>query len=175
MAFGAIIVFVIAYLIVTNLRGGEKKEINDILPTGQATSEQSVPAGLPATHKVAKGESLWVIAEKYYKSGYNWADIAQANNLTNANLLFVDQELTIPAVGVKTATMPKPSIASGESTIGPPIEGDSYTVVGGNNLWEIAVRAYGDGYKWTEIWNDNKAQIANPNLIYPDQVLKLKR
>lgn len=173
MALGAIIVFVIAYLIVTNLRGGEKKEINDILPDGQTTGEQGVPTDLPATHKVAQGESLWVIAEKYYKSGYNWVDIAQANNLTNANLLFVDQELTIPAIQAKVTTVPKAAIASGESTIGPPIKEDSYTVVGNDNLWEIAVRAYSDGYRWVEIAKENG--IKNPNLIYPNQVLKLKR
>jgi nucleoid-associated protein YgaU len=40
-------------------------------------------------------------------------------------------------------------------------------------LWTIAVRAYGDGYKWTEIAKANK--LVNPNLIHPGNVFVLPR
>jgi nucleoid-associated protein YgaU len=41
--------------------------------------------------------------------------------------------------------------------------GDEYKVVRGDSLWKIAVRAYGDGYQWTKIWEKNKSKIPNPN------------
>ena len=47
------------------------------------------------------------------------------------------------------------------------VEGEKYTVVKGDSLWSIAVRAYGDGYKWTDVYAANKTIIGtNPGLIY---------
>lgn len=40
----------------------------------------------------------------------------------------------------------------------------------GDNLWTIARRAYGDGLKYTMIFDANDDQIRNPNQIYPGQV-----
>ncbi len=40
----------------------------------------------------------------------------------------------------------------------------------GNNLWNIARRLYGSGYQYTVIYQANKAQIRDPDLIYPGQV-----
>lgn len=50
----------------------------------------------------------------------------------------------------------------------------SYTVVRGDCLYNIAKRFYGDGSKYTAIYNANKSVIGgNPNLIYPGQVLTI--
>ena len=40
----------------------------------------------------------------------------------------------------------------------------------GNNLWRIAQHSYGDGLRYTLIYQANRAQIRDPNLIYPGQV-----
>jgi nucleoid-associated protein YgaU len=40
----------------------------------------------------------------------------------------------------------------------------------GNNLWRIARVIYGDGRRYTEIFDANKELIKNPNRIYPGQV-----
>ncbi len=48
---------------------------------------------------------------------------------------------------------------------------DSYTVVKGDCLWNIAKKFYGKGSQYTVIYNANKDKIKNPNLIYPGQVL----
>lgn len=40
----------------------------------------------------------------------------------------------------------------------------------GNSLWRIARRTYGHGLQYTVIYQANKEQIRNPNLIYPGQV-----
>lgn len=46
----------------------------------------------------------------------------------------------------------------------------THTVVRGDTLWGIAKKYYGNGSKYTTIYNANKDKIKNPNLIYPNQV-----
>ncbi|NMA98605.1 MAG: LysM peptidoglycan-binding domain-containing protein [Phyllobacteriaceae bacterium] len=43
----------------------------------------------------------------------------------------------------------------------------------GDNLWTIARRVYGEGLKFTTIYEANTGQIRNPNRIYPGQVFDL--
>lgn len=53
---------------------------------------------------------------------------------------------------------------------------DIYVVVEpGQSLWRIARRVYGEGIRYTEILAANRAQIADPNLIYPGQVFMIPR
>ena len=40
----------------------------------------------------------------------------------------------------------------------------------GNNLWNISRVVYGRGIEYTTIYEANKKQIRNPNLIYPGQI-----
>lgn len=49
----------------------------------------------------------------------------------------------------------------------------TYTVKGGDCLWNIAKKQLGDGSRYTEIYNLNKDKIKNPNLINAGQVLTL--
>ena len=42
----------------------------------------------------------------------------------------------------------------------------------GNNLWNIARALYGSGFSYTVIYEANKDQIRDPNLIYPGQVFE---
>ena len=43
----------------------------------------------------------------------------------------------------------------------------------GNSLWRIARSSYGEGINYTIIFEANKDQISNPDLIYPGQIFKL--
>ena len=55
-----------------------------------------------------------------------------------------------------------------------PATAQTYTVVRGDCLWNIAKKFYGDGSKYTTIYNANKSVVGgNPNLIYPGQVLTI--
>ena len=76
--------------------------------------------------------------------------------------------------GTKTCTVVETgvtaeSVRSSESASTP----NTYTVVKGDCLWNIAKRFYGDGSKYTVIFNANKSKIKNANLIYPGQVLTI--
>ena len=52
---------------------------------------------------------------------------------------------------------------------------DTYIVVKGDCLWNIAKKYYGAGAQYTRIYNTNSDIIKNPNLIYPGQVLKIPK
>ncbi|PXA88393.1 peptidase M23, partial [Nostoc sp. 3335mG] len=43
----------------------------------------------------------------------------------------------------------------------------------GDNLWTIARRTYGEGIKYTTIYEANTGQIRDPDRIYPGQVFDL--
>ncbi len=43
----------------------------------------------------------------------------------------------------------------------------------GNTLWRLARESYGAGVRYTVIYEANKEQITNPNLIYPGQVFSV--
>jgi nucleoid-associated protein YgaU len=49
----------------------------------------------------------------------------------------------------------------------------TYTVVSGDSLSKIAKKILGNAGRWKEIWEANKDQIKNPDLIHPGQVLKI--
>jgi hypothetical protein len=54
-----------------------------------------------------------------------------------------------------------------------PSTNKTYTVQKGDCLWNIAKKFYGNGSKYTVIYNANKDKIKNPNLIYHGQVLTI--
>nr|MBI5455591.1 LysM peptidoglycan-binding domain-containing protein [Candidatus Levybacteria bacterium] len=123
---------------------------------------------LPQSYTVKAGDDLWSIAEKIYGSGYNWIDLAKANKLENPSVLYVGTKLSVPDVKVLAKTVEVKNTQSKNT-----ITGNTYSVVKGDYLWDIAVRAYGDGYKWVEIARVNK--LVNPNVIHSGNVFLLPR
>jgi LysM repeat protein len=49
----------------------------------------------------------------------------------------------------------------------------SYTVEKGDSLSKIAKRVYGKASYWRQIYEANKDNIKDPDLIYPGQVIRL--
>src|SRR3990167_3689898 len=130
----------------------------------KAEQEQATAFNLPTSYTVASGDTLWGIAEKHYKSGYNWVTLAEANNLTSPDKIETGQKLSIPEAEVIN---PPENVMSAQA---PPKE---YTVAKNDTLWKIAEREYGTGYAWTRIAQTNK--LSNPDLIHPGNVLNLPR
>jgi len=48
-----------------------------------------------------------------------------------------------------------------------------YTVVAGDTLSKIARQFYGDANRWHRIFEANRHQIQDPNVIFPGQVLRV--
>ncbi|MFH1840823.1 MAG: LysM peptidoglycan-binding domain-containing protein [Candidatus Shapirobacteria bacterium] len=162
---GLIVILVIGAIVVNFFRQGRSNSSGQADQTAADQTEESnlTNAELePDVYTVQTDDTLWKIAQEYYHDGYAWTKIAQENQLADPNLLSAGQKLTIPAAD---------NISGGTSD--GVIEGSSYIVVGGDNLWEIALRAYGDGFRWTEIAQINN--LANPGLIHPGNELTLPR
>ncbi len=57
-----------------------------------------------------------------------------------------------------------------------PLAGESLAIVQpGNSLWRIARRAYGGGLKYVVIYEANRDQIRDEDLIYPGQIFVMPR
>jgi len=164
---GAVVVLV-AFVLLFSLIKSKPTMKTETTSTSTVANQQILPTVTPKTYTVKDGEYLWVIAEKIYGSGYNWVDLADANKLQNPGVLYVGTKLVVPDVKPRMLT-----VQNNQAQPANAITGNSYTVVKGDYLWNIAIRAYEDGYKWTEIAKTNN--LANPSLIFAGNVLKLPR
>ncbi len=87
---------------------GDKAAISEVKPEPDAKAEAAAPTEEPApeaapaggqTHVVAKGETLYILARKYYNGNQSmWRKIWEANKaqVPNPNQLKVGQQLIIP-------------------------------------------------------------------------------
>ncbi|OKO72605.1 LysM peptidoglycan-binding domain-containing protein, partial [Bradyrhizobium sp. AS23.2] len=82
-----------------------------------------------------------------------------------------------PAVRPRMMAAPKPRVASASPADvfnGAPAEpGHSRVISRGDSLWALSRLAYGDGSRYSVIYNANRGKIHNPNLIYPGQTFVL--
>jgi nucleoid-associated protein YgaU len=76
---------------------------------------------------------------------------------------------TAPEPAAPVPPIPTPTGTSGQATG----QGQTYVVVSGDSLSKIAKRYYGDANKWNRIYEANRDQINNPDLIHPGQTLKI--
>lgn len=168
---GGIVVVVIAGLIFNYFRTSNLKSWQGTLLTDQEAAATTANADsngdkIIAMYKVVKGDDLWHIAEKFYRSGYNYVDIMRENGITGAGVIVPDQEIRIPKVEAKKITVVETkTVVAGTSTKTSIAVGE-YTTQKGDSYWDIAVRAYGDGYQWPKIYWANKAIFDNPDMIY---------
>lgn len=117
-----------------------------------------------ATHTVQAGENLYRISLRY---GVSMGAIAQANGISNINLIFTGQQLTIPGATGDTGDTGD-SDGGDDGSTDTPTTGGTYTVKRGDTLGSIA-RQFGTSYLTLAQINN----IANPNLIYVGQVITL--
>lgn len=160
MFFGLLIVGLVAYFLINfiekrkgsvNIPGVSNELELEIKDKDKVLTEKNV--------EVVKNDSLWKIAVREYGDGFKWTEIAKANNLKNPGLLEAGQKLVLP---VLESNQVKAELADEEG------KGDGsheYRVVRGDNLWKIAVAEYGDGYKWTKIWQDNRSKLNSPDKL----------
>lgn len=172
LLMGVVVVIVAVLFVVSLIRATH--HIQDTTSTSIGPTPSTAPTQVSNSHHiytVADGDSLWSIAENIYGSGYNYVDIAKANNLSDPSTIHAGDKFEIPQV-TPTVT-PAPSELGQITQQENAIKGTSYTVVHDDTLWDIAVRAYADGYRWTDIAKANN--LSNPDLIFSGNILVIPR
>ncbi|QNJ59588.1 LysM-like peptidoglycan binding protein [Arthrobacter phage King2] len=101
-------------------------------------------------------------------------DVTQLSRNNQASRISLDWELE-EAVDVEiniSKVVPPPPPPPAARPIGGNVR--EHRVVPGDTLWGIAARYLGNGARWPEIYNMNRAVVGgNPNLIFPGQVFKV--
>lgn len=168
VALGVLVFLVILTLI---FRSGDTPKKDAMDQKNQETKQK--------TYVVKPGDSVSSIARDQLGSMDKAEEIIKTNDLKNPNTIEVGTELVLPAEEVDMTddvkmVEDKDATVNGDgATSDKAITGDTYTVVKGDHLWDIAVRAYGDGNKYTLIIEANK--LRNPDRIEAGTVLKLPR
>lgn len=185
LALGAIVVVVIGVL-VFNYFSRLNRPATPLVPTPQTSALTSSPT--PSKHTVVAGETLAVLAQKYYGSVDQWTRLCDANKEAlqgNCDNLPVGLQLTVPQPEVAgifsiaspvplptpsppPAAEPQPSVMPATGTVQTK---DTYTIVRGDTLCGILVRFQGNCVNANQIARCNS--ISNANLIHADNVLKL--
>lgn len=179
LILGIVVVIITSILLISFVRNrGDVQPIQTDTPDISSTSigpETEDEEG--DSYTVEAGQGLWQIAEERYGSGYNWVDIARANNITNPDQIVAGAVLVLPDVEPKERTVveaiqdAREALAQRVEERGGRIETTKYTVVEGDTLWSIAERKYGDGFVFAKIASDNR--VSNPSVIYVGQVIEL--
>jgi nucleoid-associated protein YgaU len=80
-----------------------------------------------------------------------------------------------PATAAPVAAAPAtPAVIGVAPTIVAGADGRRVVIVKqGDNLWNIARAAYGEGFRYTTIYRANRKQIRDPDWIYPGQVFRV--
>jgi len=153
MFLGLVIVVVVVGLVINFFN--KRKGVADV-PGVQDELAEVEDASIDNRYVVQAGDNLWNIAQIKYNDGYKWVDIAQANNLSNPGLIEEGQRLVIPQIFTtdieeEVVTMEK--------------DNAEYVVVRNDNLWNIAVVNYGDGFQWVKIWEANRNVLNSPDQL----------
>lgn len=111
LVLGGLIVLVVGILIF-NYFNKNKASLGPSSQTEQTPAESPVsdvsPNQLPGKYTVKDGDTLFIIAEKYYQDGSRFEDIAKANNISDVNSVVTGQVLEIPKLEESTP-LPSPS------------------------------------------------------------------
>jgi len=142
-----------------------------VTPATDHDSQEAATAFVAYT--VQRGDYLWDIARRFYGDGSRYVRIFEANRgrelagggrLTDPRVIEPGWVLAIP--------LPATNLVVGDVT--------RYRVAPGDDLWGIAARLLGDGFRWTEIFSLNDGRemsdgrrFTDPSAIFPGWLLQV--
>lgn len=113
---------------------------------------------LPKTWNIQPGECLWIIAgrEEVYSDPVKWPRIfrANTNKIDDPEWIYPDTVLVIPR------DWPRQHVV---------LLDESLSIIA--SYWEV----YSTPMEWPRLYEANKSFVRDPDLIYPEQVLKIPR
>jgi nucleoid-associated protein YgaU len=150
LVLGALIVVVVGILLF-NYFNRQEPQITENAENQKQTAEGDVsPENLPGEYTIKEGDTLFLIAEKYYGDGFKYTEIVEANSLASADTVEIGQKLTIPklegeplaeasaspeASTVAEASEEPAASAVAEATPAPEMESDQGTGGGNTTIW----------------------------------------
>ncbi|WP_417270580.1 LysM peptidoglycan-binding domain-containing protein [Celeribacter sp.] len=124
-----------------------------------------------------KREDVAVLAQIAGQVGQEGAAIAAKAKADSTNaetaISTTDQNSAQTSEAATQATADPVGASEQAATPIPPSRIASVTVQPGNTLWGIATESYGSGFLYARVFDANKSQIRDPDLIYPGQVFVL--
>lgn len=124
---------------------------------------------LPARLYITGCSIVWFVTIESFQYSQSGGDVG-----TYEYSLTLKQYTSIRAVQIKIEEKKAAAPKSAPARVDAKSKPKTYTVQGGDCLYNIAKKYYGDGSQYTKIYNANKDVIgANPNLIYVGQVLTI--
>jgi nucleoid-associated protein YgaU len=118
-----------------------------------APSQVEITAGEEGTYKVAKNETLMMIAFKIYGDYEKWRELAKLNS-DSLNGSYM----------IRTGMNLKYNMPSETFTWNP--DGNPYLIKVGDTLGTISTDTYGENKYWKNIWTNNRPLIKDPNKIF---------
>lgn len=109
--------------------------------------------------------------------------------VSNLNVTFDDGVATLSGECTDQAAKEKAVLLAGNVEGVERVEGDAlavpagvqveevtyYEIRKGDTLWKVATEFYGNGSKYTAIFEANREVIKNPDLIYPGQKIRIPK
>ncbi|HRQ74044.1 MAG TPA: LysM peptidoglycan-binding domain-containing protein [Phycisphaerales bacterium] len=173
--------------VVKDYGGQIRNGVIHLPPAVNHTSQEAKPAApaeSPRVHFVAKGESLFGIAKRYYGDGNQWRRIAEHNRgkVSADGTVREGVRLEIPGVAATGApetprtqpqTRPQPREATPRAPEPQRPGPTTYTVRKGDTLGEIAQRTLGSSRRMSDLLAANKGRIDDPDDIRAGMVLTI--
>jgi len=79
---------------------GSGQSSSEQAASGQAdpslTSPESIPDSNSVEYRIRRGDTLWDISETFYGTPWLFSELADANEITNPNLIYAESDLEIP-------------------------------------------------------------------------------
>lgn len=179
LILGALAVLIAGILFISFAKVNRSRQVSSIMTAPKTWEQISQDPNTSSSYTVNVGDDLWSISENFYKDGNKWVEIAKVNNLENPGLIYSGDKIVLPtptpsAIQKSTAQNVEQNPQAQNTVVeNNSITGNTYSVVAGDSLWDISVRAYGDGFRWPEIAKANS--LVNPDLIHPGNVFIIPR
>jgi nucleoid-associated protein YgaU len=135
---------------------------SEYIAANNSASYESPAAGSYGEYIVQPGDTLTEIAQQVMGSAHYWQDLASQNNLANPSYLLPGDIIQYPLT----------ERSQDFQSVWSSLEADQVQVQAGETLTDIAKRVLGRRSFWRSLWQQNREQIPDPDLIYQGQVIK---